>query len=64
MKITMPKERPSDKIKLDVDLPQEDEFAVSNYVNISHYNFFFFLMTIKNFILRQFVLIVINLQCG
>ena len=42
MKITMPKERPSDKIKLDVDLPQEDEFAVSNYVNISHYNFFFF----------------------
>ena len=64
MKNTMPKERPSYNIKLDVDLPQEDEFAVSNYVNISHYNFFFFLMTIKNFILRQFVLIVINLQCG
>ena len=38
----MPKERPSDKIKLDVELPQEDEFAVSNYTNISHYNFFFF----------------------
>ncbi len=49
MKITMPKERPSDKIKLDVDLPQEDEFAVSNYVNISHYNFFFFPNDYKKF---------------
>ena len=45
----MPKERPSDKIKLDVDLPQEDEFAVSNYVNISHYNFFFFPNDYKKF---------------
>ncbi len=49
MKITMPKERPSDNIKLDVDLPQEDEFAVSNYVNISHYNFFFFPYDYKKF---------------
>ena len=32
----MPKERPSDNIKLDVDLPQEDEFAVSNYMDNSH----------------------------
>ena len=49
MRITMPKERPSDRIKLDVDLPQEDEFAVSNYVNISHYNFFFFPNDYKKF---------------
>ena len=45
----MPKERPSDRIKLDVDLPQEDEFAVSNYINISHYNFFFFPNDYKKF---------------
>ena len=49
MKYTMPKERPSDKIKLDVDLPQEDEFAVSNFTDISHYNFFFFPNNYKNF---------------
>ena len=49
MKYTMPKERPSDKIKLDVELPQEDEFAVSNYTNISHYNFFFFPNDYKKF---------------
>ena len=49
MKITMPKERPSDKIKLDVDLPQEDEFAVSNFIDISHYNFFFFPNNYKKF---------------
>ncbi len=49
MKITMPKERPSDKIKLDVDLPQEDEFAVSNFIDISHYNFFFFPNDYKKF---------------
>ena len=49
MKYTMPKERPSDKIKLDVDLPQEDEFAVSNFTDISHYNFFFFPNNYKKF---------------
>jgi len=49
MKYTMPKERPSDNIKLDVDLPQEDEFAVSNFTDISHYNFFFFPNNYKKF---------------
>ena len=49
MKYTMPKERPSDKIKLDVELPQEDEFSVSNYTNISHYLFFFFPNQYKKF---------------
>ena len=49
MRVTMPKERPSDNIKLDVDLPQEDEFAVSNYLDNSHYNFFFFPNNYKKF---------------
>ena len=38
----MPKQRPSDGMKLGVDLPQEDEFAVTNFYNISHYLFFYF----------------------
>ena len=42
MRVTMPKSRPSDGVKLGVDLPQEDEFALSNYTNLSHYLFFFF----------------------
>ena len=42
MRVTMPKRRPSDGVKLGVDLPQEDEFALSNYTSLSHYLFFFF----------------------
>ena len=42
MKITMPKTRPSDGVKLGVELPQEDEFALTNYTILSHYLFFFF----------------------
>ena len=42
MRITMPKRRPSDGVKLGVDLPQEDEFALSNFTSLSHYLFFFF----------------------
>ena len=42
MRITMPKARPSDGVKLGVELPQEDEFALTNYTIISHYLFFFF----------------------
>ena len=42
MKVTMPKSRPSDGVKLGVDLPQEDEFALTNYTILSHYLFFFF----------------------
>ncbi len=49
MKFIMPSERPSDRIRLDVDLPQEDEFAVSNITNLSHYNFFFFPEEYKKF---------------
>jgi len=42
MHIIMPKRRPSDGMKLGVDLPQEDEFAVANFHNFSHYLFFYF----------------------
>ena len=49
MKIIMPKSRPSDGMKLDVDLPQEDEFALSNYTTLSHYLFFFFPNEYKKF---------------
>ena len=45
----MPKSRPSDGMKLDVDLPQEDEFALSNYTTLSHYLFFFFPNEYKKF---------------
>ena len=38
----MPKTRPSDGVKLGVELPQEDEFALTNYTILSHYLFFFF----------------------
>ena len=49
MKIIMPKNRPSDGMKLDVDLPQEDEFALSNYSILSHYLFFFFPNNFRKF---------------
>ena len=45
----MPKNRASDGMKLDVDLPQEDEFALSNYSILSHYLFFFFPNNFRKF---------------
>jgi LPS sulfotransferase NodH len=42
MKATMPDKRPSDSVKLDVDLPQEDEFAIGNLTTESFYHFFYF----------------------
>ncbi|GIR27032.1 MAG: hypothetical protein CM15mP41_2180 [Flammeovirgaceae bacterium] len=63
MKITMPKERPSDKIKLDVDLLKRMNLQLSNYV-IFLTIISFFPNDYKKFILRQSVLIVINHQCG
>ena len=42
MKINIPEKRPSDNVKLNVDFPQEDEFAFSNSVPNSYYNFFYF----------------------
>lgn len=42
MKMTMPDKRPSDNVRLDVDLPQEDEFALGNLTPESYYHFFYF----------------------
>jgi len=42
MKINMPEKRPTDNIRLDIDAPQEDEFAFSNMQPNAYYNFFYF----------------------
>ena len=42
MRIKMPPKRPSDGVVLNVDFPQEDEFAFCNSQHNSYYNFFLF----------------------
>ena len=42
MKINMPEKRPSDGVALNIDFPQEDEFAFSNLQSNAYYNFFYF----------------------
>jgi hypothetical protein len=42
MKMNMPDKRPSDNVKLGIDLPQEDEFALGNLTDRSFYHFFYF----------------------
>jgi len=42
MSLNMPEKRPSDNVKLNVDYPQEDEFALGNLCPYSYYNFFYF----------------------
>jgi hypothetical protein len=42
MKINMPEKRPSDGVKLNINFPQEDEFAFSNSQWNAYYNFFYF----------------------
>lgn len=37
----MPDKRPTDNMELNVDLPQEEEFALSNMMPCSYYNFWF-----------------------
>lgn len=38
----MPEKRPTDNMELKVDLPQEEEFALSNMIPYTYYNFWFF----------------------
>lgn len=38
----MPDKRPTDNMELAPDLPQEEEFALSNITTINYYNFWFF----------------------
>ena len=42
MSFLMPDKRPTDNMELKVDLPQEEEFALSNMMPYSYYNFWFF----------------------
>ncbi len=42
MKAKIPLKRPGDNVKLNVDYPQEDEFAIGNVMPSSYYNFFYF----------------------
>jgi hypothetical protein len=49
MRIKMPEKRPSDGVALNVDFPQEDEFAFSNVQWNAYYNFFYFPKNYKEF---------------
>ncbi len=49
MKLLMPKTRASDNMELGTDLPQEEEFALSNTHSMSYYNFWFFPKRWKDF---------------
>lgn len=42
MKLVMPDKRPTDNMELAPDLPQEEEFALSNMCPYNYYNFWFF----------------------
>ncbi len=49
MKINMPKKRPTDNILLNIDAPQEDEFAFANMQAYAYYNFFYFPVQYRTF---------------
>ncbi|MEG1748941.1 MAG: sulfotransferase [Tannerellaceae bacterium] len=42
MSFLMPDKRPTDNLELKVDLPQEEEFALSNMMPYTYYNFWFY----------------------
>lgn len=42
MRIFMPRERPGDEMPISVNLPQEEEYAMSNLTHRSFYHFFYF----------------------
>lgn len=42
MSAIMPDKRPADNMELGVDLPQEEEFALSNLTTCNYYNFWYF----------------------
>ena len=49
MKMLMPSHRPTDKIELHPDLPQEEEFALLNTCPVSYYLFWFFPQYMKEY---------------
>lgn len=54
MKVMMPKNRAADNMELGTDLPQEEEFALSNTHAMSYYNFWFFPKRWKEYF-KQFI---------
>jgi hypothetical protein len=42
MRTFMPSERPGDNMRISVNLPQEDEYALSNTTHLSYYQIFYF----------------------
>ena len=42
MNIFIPSQRPTDKMELSPDLPQEEEFALTNMTPVSYYDFWFY----------------------
>lgn len=55
MRLLMPSKRPSDNVKLNVNYPQEDEFALSNITLMSYYHFFYFPKKHQEFFDRNIV---------
>lgn len=49
MKIFIPSHRPTDKMELHPDLPQEEEFALQNTCPVSYYNFWFFPQSMREY---------------
>jgi hypothetical protein len=49
MRFLMPTERPGDGVRITVDLPQEDEYALSNITKLSFYHFFYRPLSYKKF---------------
>ena len=54
MRVFMPDERPGDSMKISVNLPQEDEYAMSNITHRSFYHFFYF-PSIYSYLYRKYV---------
>ncbi|MCK5372361.1 MAG: sulfotransferase, partial [Cyclobacteriaceae bacterium] len=52
MRLFIPDERPGDGMKISVDLPQEDEYALSNITYRSFYHFFYFPSLYRSFYRR------------
>ena len=49
MRLLMPKRRPGDNLKIAVNLPQEDEYAMSNITHFSYYHSFYFPKNYKKY---------------
>jgi hypothetical protein len=54
MRIFMPDERPGDGMKISADLPQEDEYAMSNITHRSFYHYFYFPSTYR-YLYKEFI---------